>query len=239
MRITTKAIILSSLKYGDTSLIVKAFTASDGLKTYLLKGVMGSRKGKLKIAYFQPLMQLEIVATHKYKGKMEILQEVKCTFPYQSLHTDIIKNSMAFFLAEMLKNSIYEEEKNEGLFNYLEAAFQWLDTHDQIANFHLYFLLELTKYFGFYPDTSMPKTDYFDLQDGQYVIKPGIHPLISGTELMHFSALLGINFDAIHTISIGRAEKQALLQKIILYFELHLHGFKKPRSLTILNEVFS
>ncbi|MBT8300930.1 MAG: recombination protein O N-terminal domain-containing protein, partial [Maribacter sp.] len=40
MQVTTKAIVLSSLKYGDTSLIVKAFTLSDGLKSYLLKGVL-------------------------------------------------------------------------------------------------------------------------------------------------------------------------------------------------------
>src|SRR5690606_1339809 len=46
MQITTKAIVLSSLKYGDTSLIVRALTESDGLKSYLLKGVLSSKKGK-------------------------------------------------------------------------------------------------------------------------------------------------------------------------------------------------
>jgi len=65
MQVTTKAVVLKALKYGDTSLIVKAFTASDGLKSYLLKGVLASKKGKLKTAYFQPLTQLELVANHK------------------------------------------------------------------------------------------------------------------------------------------------------------------------------
>jgi DNA repair protein RecO (recombination protein O) len=239
MRVTTKAIVLSAIKYGDTSLIVKMFTESDGLKTYLLKGVVGSRKGKLKIAYFLPLTQLEIVAVHRNKGSMERLEEVKVTIPYDSLHTDVVKNALAFFLAEMLGNSIHEEEENQGLFQFLEAAFQWLDHHDQIGNFHLYFLLELSRYFGFYPDISQLRTDYFDLQDGQFVSQPSLNPMLTGMELTHFEALLGINFDAIHTIRIGKTERQALLQKIVLYFELHLHGFKKPKSLEVLNEVFN
>ena len=100
MQVTTKAIVLSALKYGDTSLIVKAFTASDGLKSYLLKGVMGSKKGKLKPGYFQPLMQLEIVAYHKNKGTLESIREVKVAVPYKTLHTDIVKNSIVLFLAD-------------------------------------------------------------------------------------------------------------------------------------------
>ena len=167
-------------------MIVKAFTESDGLKTYLLKGVLGSRKGKLKVAYFQPLMQLEMVATHRNKGSMERLQEVKSTYPYQTLQTNVTKNAVAFFLSEMLVNSIQEEERNQGLFRYMEAAFQWLDTHDQIANFHLYFLLELTKYFGFYPETATGRSAYFDLQDGQYIPQPGVNPMLTGDRIRPF-----------------------------------------------------
>lgn len=239
MRVTTKAIVLSSLKYGDTSLIVKAFTVSDGLKSYLLKGILASKKGKLKTAYFQPLMQLELVAVHRNKGSLERLEDVKVAYHYQTLQTDIAKNAITLFLSEILSNSIYEEEKNEGLFNFLEASLQWLDTHDRIANFHLFFLLELTKYFGFYPDTSSTPTPYFDLVDGQFVQRPSLNPVLTGANLDYFIALLGINFDTIHTIRIGKLERQELLQKLVLYFELHLHGFRKPRSLAILNEVFS
>ena len=238
MRVTTRAIVLSTIKYGDSSLIVKMFTESDGLKTYLLKGVLGSKKGKLKSAYFLPLTQLEIVAVHRNKGSMERLSEVKIIYPYQSLHSDVVKNALAFFLAEMMGNSIYEEEKNEGLFQFLEAAFQWADHHEQIGNFHLYFLLEVSKYLGFYPDISDPGSDYFDLQDGRFVLQPSLNPLLTGRELSLFQAFLGTNFDAIHTIRINKEERQALLQKIVLYFELHLHGFRKPRSLQVLNEVF-
>src|SRR5680860_1294328 len=89
MQVTTKAIILTSIKYGDTSLIVKAFTASHGLKSYMLKGALSAKKGKLKAAYFQPLTQLEIVANHRNKGTLESIREAKVNYPYQSVHNDI------------------------------------------------------------------------------------------------------------------------------------------------------
>lgn len=239
MQETTKAIVLSSIKYGDTSLIVKAFTASSGIKTYLLKGVLASKRGKLKVAYFQPLMQLEIIANHRNKGSMESIKEARVSFPYQSMHRDISKNALTLFLAEMLGNSIYEEEQNTALFNFIEAAMQWLDTHDNIANFHLFFLLELTKYLGFYPESENSHLPYFDLLEGEFTNQPGLNPHLSESKLLHFKAFLGINFDAIHTVKLGKNDRQELLQSLVMYFELHLHGFKKPRSLAILNDVFN
>lgn len=238
MQITTKAIVLSSLKYGDTSLIVKAFTASDGLKTYLLKGVMGSKKGKLKPGYFLPLMQLEIVANHKNKGTLESIREVKVAMPYKTLHTDIVKNSIVLFLAEMLGNSIHEEEQNHSLFNYLEYALLWLDEHPANPNFHLLFLMNLTKYLGFYPDTSFKNAPFFDLQEGSFCQYPSLNPLIQNGLLDSFKNLLGTNFEGLQAIQLTKSNRRELLKMVILYFRLHVHGFREPKSLAVLNAVF-
>ena len=213
MQVTTKAIVLSSLKYGDTSLIVKAFTASDGLKSYLLKGVLTSKKGKLKAAYFLPLMQLEIVANHKNKGTLENIIDVKVAEPSKTLHTDIIKNSLVLFLAEMLANSIQEQEEDMGLFNYLEYALHWLDAHDPPPNFHSLFLLNLTKYLGFYPDATFIHASYFDLLEGSFCQTPSLNPLIQDEQIVQFKKLLGINFDALQSIQMNKLQRQELLKK--------------------------
>ena len=238
MQVTTKAIVLSSLKYGDTSLIVKALTQTDGLKTYLLKGVLASKKGKLKAAYFLPLTQLELTANHKNKGTLETIREVKILNPYKTLHTDIVKNSLVLFLAEMLRNSIQEEQQDTSLYNYLEYSLQWLDFNEKIANFHLLFLLNLTKFLGFYPQESEGQNSYFDLQEGQFVASPTLNPLIENENITSFKNLLGINFDALKGIKIAKSIRESLLKSVILYFELHLHGFRKPKSLAVLNAVF-
>ena len=239
MQLTTKAIVLSALKYGDTSLIVKAFTASDGIKSYLLKGILSSKKGKLKSAYFQPLTQLEIVANHRNKGTLETLREAKVSYHYQTLYADMAKNAMTLFLAELLGNSIREEERNEDLFQFLEASLQWLDIHKEVANFHLYFMLALTRYLGFYPDVYQIDKPYFDLMEGEFTATESLNPMLKGENIYFLKSFLGINIDAIHTIKMKKTNRQDLLKSLILYFELHLQGFRKPRSLAVLNEVFN
>jgi DNA repair protein RecO (recombination protein O) len=239
MQVTTKAIVFSAIKYGDTSLIVKVFTASDGIKSYLLRGVLSSRKGKLKTAYFQPLAQLEIVANHRNKGTLETLREAKVYYHYQSLYTDIAKNAMTLFLAELLVNSIREEERNEELFEFLEASLQWLDMHKDVANFHLFFMLLITKFLGFYPDVDQIDKPYFDLLEGDFVSVESLNPMLRGKNIYYFKTFLGINFDGIHKVKMKKTNRQELLKSLILYFELHLQGFRKPKSLAVLNEVFN
>lgn len=239
MQVTTKAIVFSALKYGDTSLIVRAFTLSDGLKSYLLKGIFTSKKAKLKAAYFQPLTQLEIVANHKNRGSLESIREVGVAYHYTTLHADNAKNAVTLFLAEMLGNSIHEEEPNIQMFHFIEASLQWLDSNELIANFHIHFLLGLTKYLGFYPDLNQIDSDSFDLKEGVFTNRPTLNPILTGENLEYFKRLLGINFDAIQSIKMKKDNRQELLKSLVLYFELHLQGFRKPRSLAILNQVFS
>src|SRR6056297_3305585 len=112
MLITTKGIVFSALKYGEADLIVKCFTQKSGLKTYLLRGVLKSKKGKIKASLFQPLTQLEIVASHKDKGALEYMKEAKLGIVYQSLHTNVVKSTVVMFLSEVLRNAVKEEEAN-------------------------------------------------------------------------------------------------------------------------------
>ncbi len=183
-------------------------------------------------------MQLEIVANHKNKGTLESIKDVKVAEASKTLHTDIVKNSLVLFLAEMLTNSIQEQEEDIGLFNYLEYALHWLDEHAPPPNFHSLFLLNLTKYLGFYPDTSYMHAPYFDLLEGGFCKTPSLNPLIQDEQIVGFRKLLGINFDALQSIHMNKLQRQELLKKVILYFELHLHGFRKPKSLAVLNAVF-
>lgn len=234
---TTKAIVISSIKYGDTSLIATCYTEKCGIKTYLLKGVLKSKKSKIKAAYFQPLMQLNLTANHNNKGKLNSLREVEILHFYQTIYTDLKKQSIALFLAEILYYSIQEEEQNSTLFQYLETSFLWLDVHEKISNFHLLFLLNLTKFLGFYPDQKHIDYPYFDLVEGNFTKRKPIQP-IQGDKLIQFKKLLGINFDVLPQISFSATNRQAILAMLIHYFELHLSGFKKPKSLQVLKYVF-
>ena len=237
--IKTKAIVLSSLKYGDTSLIVRCFTLEAGLKSYLLKGVLSSKKGKTKAAYFQPLTQLNIEANHNKKAVLNSIREVHVVHPYKNIYTNIFKQTIVLFLSEILSSTIQEEESNKSLYSFLETAFIWLDTNDKTSNFHLLFLLNLTKFLGFYPDISKIDFNYFNLINGNFTESTIEKEVVFGENLTQFKKLLGTNFDSIESIKFNQQERQKILQIIIRYFELHLDGFRQPKSLKVLETVFN
>jgi DNA repair protein RecO (recombination protein O) len=141
------------------------------------------------------------------------------------------------FVSEILNTSIQEEEKNEALFNFLETAMNWLDNHNEISNFHLVLLLEITKYLGFYPDITNMEYQFFEMTEG--VFSP-FHAISSLTEheTNLFKKLIDLKFDnnqkSFHVI-----ERQILLKILIDYYSFHLDGFRKPKSIEVLKEVFS
>ena len=237
MLVKTKAIVISSLKFQEKSLIVKCFTLSDGLKSYFVRDAFSSRKSNQKIAYFQPFSILEIEAVHKNKGTLENFKEIKLAIPFQTIHNTITKSTIVLFLSEMMHFSIHEEEENGALFTYLETALLWLDAHDEIANFHLIFLLEATKYLGFYPDNTDIDLPYFEMTEGVFTPFNAISSL-SQHETQLFKKLLSLKFESdlktFHVI-----ERQLLLKILIDYYSFHLEGFRKPKSLDVLKEVFS
>lgn len=238
MLVKTKAIVISSLKYGEADLIVKCFTQTAGLKSYLLRNILKSRKGKLRVSMFQPLTHLDIEANHKDKGTLERLKEAKVTYHFTSLHTDIVKSSIVLFLSEVLRSSIQEEEENTPLFKFLEQATLWLDASASISNFHLLFLLNLTQYLGFYPDDSSKELPFFNLIDGTFEHAAVNLYCYNDTRISLLKQLLGTTFDALAQIKLKQHERSAFIHMLLQYYEVHLHGFKQPRSLAVLNTIF-
>lgn len=237
MSASVKAIVLSKIKYRDNDLIVSCYTQHRGLSSYLIRGAYTSKRSGT-IAYYQLLSQLEIVETYKPNQSLHYIKEVKSSFVYNTLHTNVIKSSIVLFLAEMLANVLKEEEQNNLLFDYLELALQWLDSETNYANFHLLFLLKLTKHLGFYPDTTDLEAGVFNLQSGYFEPNSKHIYAVSTENNTLLKQLLGMNFDVLNSIKLHADQRQAFLQMLMQYFELHLGYFKKPKSLQIFNEIF-
>ena len=237
MQIKTKAIVISTLKFQEKSLIVKCFTQSNGIKSYFVNNAFTGKNNKQKKAFFQPLMQLEIEAIHKNKGTLERFKEVKIATPYQTINYDIYKTTIVLFLSEFLNHAIKEEEANEALFEYLEAALLWLDNHNETSNFHLIVLIQITKYLGFYPENPSETIDYFDQLEGVFTDFPSSNSL-SAEETILLKKLLALKLDNTQN-SFSANQRQILLKIIVNYFTLNVEGFKKPKSLDVFKEVFS
>ncbi|AFL81036.1 DNA replication and repair protein RecO [Aequorivita sublithincola DSM 14238] len=239
MVVATKAIVFSAIKYSEADLISNCYTEVAGVKSYLLRNILKSKRGKLKSSYFQPLTQLELIAEHKNKGTLEYIKEAKVFYPYQTLHTDILKTGLVMFLSEMLKNCIREEEPNHELYTFLEQSFQWLDQNDEVANFHIFFLLQLSQYLGFYPDASNIEDEYFNIMEGNFQSKNTSNYCLEGVQIENFKLFFGINPSTLNTVKLSKKERQNLLEFILSYYSFHVQGYQKPKSLAVLMQLFS
>jgi len=226
MLLTTNAIVLSALKYKDSSLIVSCYTEELGVQSYILHHIFKTKKGKLNPAYFQLLTQLEIQTNYKPNQSLHKITEVKLHHTYTSIHTNIYKSTVSIFIAEVLQSLLKEEEKNPKLYHFLEASLLWYDLHDFNANFHLAFLLKLSQYLGIYPDPDTLHLNFFrhDTHNQKtHILKN----------------LLGMHFDDLNTIKINAQMRQDILSEILHYFSVHLGDFKKPKSLKVLHDIFN
>jgi DNA repair protein RecO (recombination protein O) len=233
---TTKAVVLNAIKYSDSDLIVKCYTQL-GVKSFIIKGLFKKKKGKITPGFFQSLTLLEITAKYESKRSLSFVRDVNLAYSFSTIFADISKQTMVLFLAEVLTNSLREEESNPKLFTYIETALKWLDTNSETLNFHLLFLINLTKHLGFYPDKS-DNGKYFDLEAGNFSNGQTSKFCISENESLLFKSLLGTNFDGLNRLNFSKKNRQLLLETIIQYYELHLPGFRKPKSLEVLKEVF-
>lgn len=239
MVVQTQAIVLSTLKYGEADLIVHAFTRDYGVRHYLLRGVRKSRKGKLRVSYFQTLTQLEIQAYHKDKGTLERIKEARLAYAYQTVQTDVTKSTLLLFLAEILQQVVKEDVPDHDLFDFIAGAFIWLDQNSEIASFHIFFLLQLTAFLGFYPDLSHVTGGYFDLMEGRFREDSQGEYIRSGPEIEGLKAYFGIDFDGLKDVSQPKNQRLEILDLLLTYYQLHLQQFKKPRSLPVLIELFN
>lgn len=235
MRTSNKAIVLSKIKYRDNDLIVKCYTEKRGIVSYLIKSAF---KKKNTIAYYQLLSQLSIEENYRNNNSLHYISEVKLNNTYSTLHSNVLKSSVVLFLAEVLSTILKEEEQNQDLYDYLENALLWLDNENQFANFHVLFLLKLTKHLGFYPDQPKSEMSTFNLETGLFENDIQKYSLtVKNNDIL--KQLLGMKFDALNSLKLNSNQRQSFLNALLLYFELHLGNFKKPKSLLVLNQVFN
>ena len=239
MQIKTEAFVIHSIRYAEADLIVKLYTKKEGFNSYLLRGILKSKKGKIRTSFFQPLSLLEIDAIHNNKGTLNKLKEAKPTIHYQSLHTNIIKGSVVAFVSEILSQVLIDNQPDEDLFGFIQKSIVWLDQKEKISLFPHFFLLQLSKFLGFFPDITNNLFPYFDLVEGQFetVLRPGY--CLEQKELVNFKKILGINFDTLSMFIIPKSERIKLLENLLLYYSLHFEGFKKPKSLNVIQELFN
>lgn len=240
---TTKGIVIHQFKFKEKSVIAKIYTEKFGIQSYIINGVR-SKKSVNKFAYLQPLSLVEINAYHKENRGLQQLKSIKLDVPFNEIPFDVIKGSMAFFVAEIIHKSIKEEESNASLFAFLHQSILVLDdANKNYTNFHLYFLILFTKHLGFSPELppnyNATEQFYFDLQEGTFTsIKP-IHPVYLDKEIggiiIH---ILKNNYQGLEKLTLNSQQRGILLNGMIDYFNIHSENFDYLKTKEVFEELF-
>ncbi|BBL06457.1 MULTISPECIES: DNA repair protein RecO [Alistipes] len=235
-----RGIVLHTLKYGDSSMVVYLLTDVGGRRSYMVQGVR-SRSGRgSKLALFQPVFPVEFEGLESPRQEMHRFREVRAGFALQSLPFDVRKSTMALFMAEVLYRLVRECEPNEPLFTFVWNSVGALDAmREGVANFHLWFLANLSRLLGYRPGNDYTPGAWFDIREGEYASVRPSHPGVMSQECARLlDELLHCDVRRLGTIPLNRAQRSDFLNAMLVYFGYHLDAISAVQSVRILKEVF-
>ncbi len=237
----TKGIILRSLKYGESSLILDIYTEDYGLNSYIVGGVR-SKKSKTKAGGLQLMSLVNVLAYHKGNKSLFRIKEINAVQLFRRIPFEILRSSVGMFMVEVLKNTLREAEENKALFDFLFESFTYLDeTDEKTSNLHLKFMLDFTEFIGIQPrDNYSMNNAYFDLVEGQFISGRPDHKYFldqEGAELLY--DLMMHEKESVHEFEITNAQRRFLLDNLILFYNLHIESMKALKTYQILNEILA
>lgn len=220
----SKGIVLSYVRYRETSIIVKVYTEEGGIQSFIENGVRSSR-GRNKIALFQPLTVLEFVGYYRPNSELHRFAEVRVAWPFTSVPFNTSKTAVGLFICEVLNQTLKEETSSQAMFGFIEESLRWFDeAPDNYENFHLWFLWRLSFYLGF--EAASARELAQELAEAGYRIPDE-------------SLLLPLDtLKTAEDVRISRGQRTYLLEVILKFYELHVANFGEIRSLAILKAIF-
>lgn len=240
---TTKAIILRAVKYGETSLIVTAYTELFGLQSYIVQGVRtSSKKGAGRANYFQPGAILELVVYHYELKNLQRIKEFRWSYLYTSVFNNVIKNCVLLYMMELLQKCIKQPENNPDLFYFIEEALQQLDKADEkvTAGIAIYFALHLATFFGFQISNEQ-QFPILDLQDGKFSHSYPQHIYYVDGKMAEliYELLKVMQPGELVEVPMNHLQRRSVLEAMELFYALHLPEFGRMKTLQVLKEVLA
>ena len=237
MQIIDSAIILGSIQVKDNNNIVKMLTKSNGLQSAYLTVTV--KKKSAKSAVLQPLSICQVKYSKNKNSSIPSLKEANIEVPLLNIQMDIFKSTVALFIADFL-SEVLPQDVEDNFFDFIKNSIQiFNEVVDGMSNYHLVFLMKLTRWLGIKPSLNKDFNCYFDLKEGEFMIQQPNHPYyLSIEESKIIKRFLLVEWCNLEEIKLNRKKRRKLLNSIIHYYIFHVPGFKKPKALTILEEVF-
>ncbi len=235
-----RGVVLNTLKYGDSSMVVHLLTDLYGRQSYMVNGVKSAKGRGSKMALFQPFFAVEFEGVSPSRGEMHRFREVRSGVLLGRTPFDVRRSTIALFIAEVLYRLVKESESNPKLFDYIWGSLIALDTIEEgVANFHLWFLANLSRLLGFYPYGEWQKGSWLDIVEGEFVVNKPAHTMTLSPELAEILRdFTECDVRYLGEIGLNRAQRVEFLNAMVKYYSYHLDSIKQVQSIEILQEVF-
>ncbi len=221
-------------------MIVQLLTDTAGRRSYMVQGVRSRSGHGSKLALFQPAFPVEFEGLESPRMELDRFKEVRSGFLLQNLPFDLRKSTIALFTAEVLHRLVQESEPNEPLFEFVWNSIGALDALDAgVANFHLWFLAQLSRFLGFCPGNDYTEGAWFDIREGLFTPLRPLHTDFLTRECARLLAtLLQSDVTSLASLSLNRQQRSEFLNALLTYYGYHLNAVHTVQSLRILREVF-
>ncbi|MBQ7855594.1 MAG: DNA repair protein RecO [Alistipes sp.] len=235
-----RGIVLNTIKYGDTSMVAQLLTDRYGRQSYMIQGVRSSRGKGSKMAHFQPMFALDFEGLTSSKSELHRMREIHNGILLRSTPYDVRKSTIALFMAEVLYRLIGESEENPELFEFVWGSVEALDMLEEgVANFHLWFLANISRFLGFSPGNEYQAGCWFDMREGLFTQIMPLHDEVCPPEAAHLLArLLACRVESLGEIALNRSQRVEMLTLLVSYYSIHLDSIRRVESIRILQEVF-
>lgn len=235
----TRGIVLRNTNYAENSIVTKIFTSEFGIQAYLVNGVRNN-KGAIKISVLQPLNILEMEVYHKSVEGIQRIKEARPDPLLMTVGSDINKSCISMFMLEILNRTLNEEAESIYLYDFVEDSIIHLDTcKSELALFPHYFLLQLSKYLGFFPELDYSVNLTLDLHEGRMLAEPDNNAqyALNSSENELLKQLGSTKINDLGNLKSPRNIRSSLLNKLIVYYQLHMAGNAQFKSLEILHQL--
>ena len=241
MLVKTKAIVLHSFKYGESRMIVDMFTEEAGRLSFIIS-IPKTSKGRIKKQYFQPMTLLEVECDVRQNVQLQKLKDAHLLTAYTSIPFSPEKLALSLFIAEFLYHALRSEQQDKLLFAYVCDSMQWLDTVEVgFANFHLTFLMRMSRFLGFYPNLE----DYvdgcvFDLRTATFSLQVPTHrDFLDSHDSQLIHTLMRMDFPTMHLFQLSHHDRNRITEVLLHYYRLHIPQFPELKSLGVLQELWA
>lgn len=239
----TEAVVLKSIPYSETSLIVSAYSRELGRISLMARG---ARRPRSKFgSALQTMSHIQGVIYYKEGRDIFPLNEASLVHRRRNLVRDLGKIAVGLRVVELVRGLTQEHDSNADIFNLLVQTLDHIDsTHDRVFNVLLYFQLKLATCLGIEPNIDKASVESID-REGFLVLGTGeivktIAPTAktaSRKALRTFAIVSRADLDTICRMEIDDRTGREVTALIDAYFRYHFDHAYPDRSTAVLNRL--